>query len=291
MASPGWLYVLGAAGALLGAAGCQTNQGAVLRSIRHDAAPNTEPYQDAGLDTTPADASGIWQPTQGMSWQIQLNGSVDTTLNVDLFDLDLSEGDAIRTLSGLGRVVVCDFSAGSYEDWRNDAAQFPAADLGNPLADYPTERWLDVRDPILLGLMAARMDQAAALGCRGVHPENLDAVLNDSGFPLTRQDQLDYDLSLASLAHARGLSVGFTGGDSELAQGVEPAFDWALSYGCVSAGDCSEVLPFTAAGKVVFLVEPGDASSVPTICPLASSLALNAIIKNPSLDAFRVPCP
>ena len=50
-----------------------------------------------------------------------------------------------KELKAAGRKVICYFSAGSYEPYRPDAADFAAADLGNELVGWPGERWLDTR--------------------------------------------------------------------------------------------------------------------------------------------------
>ena len=46
--------------------------------------------------------------------------------------------------SDLGRKVVCYIDAGTWEDWRPDAAQFTTSLLGRSNG-WPGERWLDVR--------------------------------------------------------------------------------------------------------------------------------------------------
>jgi hypothetical protein len=59
-------------------------------------------------------------------------------------------------------------SAGSFEDWRPDAASFPDDVKGMQLQKW-NETWLDIRkwDPVLKGIMAKRMELAADKGgCR-----------------------------------------------------------------------------------------------------------------------------
>jgi hypothetical protein len=70
-----------------------------------------------------------WHPAPATSWQIQLSGTVDTTPDVQVFALDLFDTDAsiVTSLHQKGAKVVCHVSAGSYEDWRSDAASFPAS--------------------------------------------------------------------------------------------------------------------------------------------------------------------
>jgi len=64
----------------------------------------------------------IWQPQPGTSWQIQYTGTLDLTLNVMVYNLDLFDTpeSVIDDLHSQGRKVMCYFSAGSWEDWRED---------------------------------------------------------------------------------------------------------------------------------------------------------------------------
>jgi hypothetical protein len=66
---------------------------------------------------------------------------------VDAYDLDLFDVSAslIDELHDADRRVICYFSAGSFENFREDADEFLADELGNVLDDFADERWLDVR--------------------------------------------------------------------------------------------------------------------------------------------------
>ncbi|MCA9658406.1 MAG: endo alpha-1,4 polygalactosaminidase, partial [Myxococcales bacterium] len=116
---------------------------------------------------------GLWCPEPGLSWQWQIDGQpIDTSVDVAMYDIDLFEvTDAeLSILKADGRAIVCYFSAGSHEEWRPDADAFPPAAIGEPLDGWPGERWLDVRDPTVRELQAARIEYAAARGCDGVEP-------------------------------------------------------------------------------------------------------------------------
>jgi hypothetical protein len=216
---------------------------------------------------------------------------LDTSLDVAIYDVDLDTSTA--TLDGLraaGRKIICYISVGTDEPWRDDAASFPPAAVGQPLAGYPNERWLDTRDATVRSIMAARLDVAAAKGCNGVDLSSVSPQGADTGFPLTRADAADYARYLAGAAHARGLGAGL-GGGSDIAAEVEPSLDWAFAETCLTDGTCAPFAAFTAARKTVFAVVYGTAADVPTACPPAREAGLNTLIKNRSLDAFRVPCP
>lgn len=232
----------------------------------------------------------IWQPSPGTNWQWQLKGSIDTSFDVEMYDIDLFDApqSVIDQLHADGRVVICYFSAGSWEDWRDDAGDFPASVLGKPLDGWPDEKWLDIRQLDMLGpLMQARLDVAAQKQCDGVEPDNVDGYSNDSGFPLSAADQLAYNQWLAEQAHSRGLSIGLKNDLDQIPQLVD-YFDWALNEQCFEYDECDVLTPFVTAGKAVFGVEyslePAE------FCNQANALNFDWLKKNLDLDAERTAC-
>ena len=162
------ISILFAAGCLSGCAG-EAVSAEAPEQVHLPVVVNVAPTQAAG---------DWWQPAPGTSWQWQLSGEIDTSFNVDMYDIDLFNTPAslISQLQADGHIVICYFSAGSWEDWRPDADQFPAAVLGDNLEGWPGERWLDIRRLDLLApLMAARFDLAASKGCDGIEPDNIEA--------------------------------------------------------------------------------------------------------------------
>ncbi len=225
-----------------------------------------------------------------VSWQIQYTGVIDVDLNVEMFNLDLFDTppDIIETLHQRGIFVMCYFSAGSYEDWRPDASRFPSEILGKEMMGWLGERWLDIRRlDVLAPIMEARLELAVQKGCDGVDPDNVNGYVNDSGFPLTYEDQLAYNIFLAQAAHARGLAIGLK---NDLAQipDLLPYFDWMLNEECFTFRECDQLLPFVQSGKPVFVIEyqlPPQA-----FCSQANQMSLNALHKNLELDAYRTDC-
>ena len=161
-------------------------------------------------EAAPADAQATeerWQPEPGLSWQWQLTGNIDTSYNVDVYDVDAVETPAatVDELHADGRKVICYISAGSWENWRPDREDFPPFVKGRPLGGWPGERWLDIREiDTLRPIMKNRMDVSASKGFDAVEPDNVDGYANRSGFPLTYADQLAYNRMLAEEAHERG---------------------------------------------------------------------------------------
>lgn len=237
----------------------------------------------------PPDAT-IWHPTPGTSWQWQLSGEIDTSFDVAMYDIDLFDTpqSVINTLHEEGRIVICYFSAGSHEEWRPDAAQFPTEVLGAPLDGWEGERWLDIRRIDLLApIMTARLDLAVQKGCDGVEPDNVDGYTNESGFPLSGDDQLAFNRWLAQEAHTRALSIGLKNDLAQISQLVNE-FDWALNEQCFEYDECETLLPFIEVGKAVFGVE--YTGNPDEFCPQANALNLDWLAKNLELDAYQVSC-
>jgi hypothetical protein len=242
---------------------------------------------DAGGDVGP----GIWHPAPGTSWQWQLSGTIDTSVDVTMYDIDLFDTPraTIDALRAAGRVVICYFSAGSLEDWRPDAGDFPRAAVGLPLDGWDGEWWIDVRSAAIRQIMRARLDLAVDKGCDGVEPDNVDGYANDSGFDLRPADQIDYNRHLAAEAHARGLSIGLKN-DLDQVPELVGDFDWALNEECFAYDECDTLLPFLRTGKAVFQVEYGGAQLAQQVCPRANALDFDSLIKKLELDAWRIAC-
>ncbi|MEC5218932.1 hypothetical protein RCH09_003907 [Actimicrobium sp. GrIS 1.19] len=197
-----------------------------------------------------------WVPKVTDTWQWQLHGSINTAYPVSVFDVDLFDAPQ-ATIDGFksqGRRVVCYFSAGSSENFRVDFKQFLPKDLGNTLAGYDNERWLDTRSANVRELMKTRLDLAMAKGCDGVEPDNVDGYDNNPGFPLTPATQLDFNSFLAAEAHVRGLAIGLKN-DIQQISALLPIFDFAVNEQCFEKNECATYAAFVASGKPVFNAE------------------------------------
>lgn len=90
----------------------------------------------------PAQAvTGWWTPGLEVSWQIQLSGNPDIAIAADAYDVDLDETPQakIDELHNRGTKVICYFSAGSAETFRDDYDQFQGH-LGKILDGWEEER-------------------------------------------------------------------------------------------------------------------------------------------------------
>ena len=231
-----------------------------------------------------------WAPVVGATWQYQLEGRIDTSVDADIFDVDLftTRHAAIADLHDRGRHVLCYMSAGSWESYRPDADRFPAVVKGRALDGWPDERWLDVRRlDILKPLMRARLDRCAAKGFDGVELDWIDGYAHDTGFPITKADQLRYDRWLARAAHVRGLVVALKNGGG-LVRDLVAHWDLAVTEECVQYRECWRFRPFLDAGKPVLDAEYALATDA--FCERAAAAGVSAIRKHLRLDTWRATC-
>jgi hypothetical protein len=240
--------------------------------------------------TTTGNRKGRWQPVPGLKWQIQYTGTLDTSLNVDVYNIDLFDisANVISELQSKGKHIICYFSAGSYENWRPDASAFPALVLGRKLDSWAGEKWLDIRQlDILIPIMQARMKLAADKGCHAVDPDNVDGYSNNTGFPLSYNDQLAYNIAIANAAHNLGLAVSLKN-DVEQIKDLVNHFDFAVNEKCFQYDECTMLIPFISAGKAVFGIEYYLSDS--SFCPRANAMNFDFLKKKLSLDAWRKSC-
>jgi hypothetical protein len=191
-----------------------------------------------------------------VTWQWQLSGEINTNYDVDMYDIDLFNADqeVIDALLVRGKEVICYFSAGSYENFRFDADKFNDEDLGNTLDGWEGEQWVDIRSQNVRSIMQDRLDLAVEKNCTGVEPDNVDGYINNPGFDFTAQDQLDYNIFIATEAKKRGLSVGLKNDLNQVKELVS-YFDFAINEQCHYLNECSLLEPFTQAGKNIFNAE------------------------------------
>ncbi len=259
-----------------------------------EASPATETLAPTATSLPPKE---IWLPPLDSTFSWQLGDEVNTTFGADIYDLDAFETEAslIASLHSQGKKAFCYISVGSWEDWRPDAADFPFKIIGNDYEGWLGESWLDIRQIDLLApIMRARLDMCAEKGFDGVEPDNIDLHWADTGFEISYEDQLAYNIWLAEEAHTRGLSIGLKNNEEQVAD-LLPYFDWVLTEDCFADEWCDEISPFIDAGKPVFVAEYSDAMTpeefIADICPQANALGFYVFLKNRNLDEYRGECP
>jgi len=257
-----------------------------------------------------------WHPALNARWQYQLQGvaayastgginvGISATpftggaaVHPSVFDIDLYVDQAIsgnnttldtaavNAIHAAGGKAICYVSAGTWENWRVDANQFPASVQGAKNG-WPGEKWLDIRQTsVLLPIMEARVQKCRQAGFDGVEWDNVDGFSNRTGFPLTANDQLVYDASLANLAHSYGLTVALKN-DVEQVPDLAPYFDYAVNEQCQQYNECGGYTTyFINANKAVFQVE--YKLSQAKFCAKANAGNRNAITK--TFDLFDTP--
>lgn len=253
---------------------------------------NATEENNAAKDSEPT----WWKPGINTLWQWHISGTnIDTSIVVDVFDIDYEETSAstIASLKARGRKVICYMSVGSWEDWRGDKDDFPAIIVGRKYDGWPGEKWLDIRRIDLLGpILEARLDMCRDKGFDAIEPDNMDGYTNKTGFPLTYQDQLTFNIWLADAAHKRGLSIGLKN-NSDQAVDLLPYYDWAMTEDCF-ADDytwCHEMQPFIDAGKAVFVSEYTDTGMrLNKFCDKAISGGFRGILKKRDLGGWWESC-
>lgn len=241
---------------------------------------------------------GDWyRPAPLVTWQWQLTGTVNVSYAVDLYDIDLFDSsiDLIQSLQTANRKVICYFSAGSYENWREDAGAFQPEDLGNALDGWPGERWLDIRNQNVRNIMKARLDLAAQKGCDGVEPDNMDGYTNQPGLDFNAFDQREYNRWLANEAHTRNLSVGLKN-DLDQISALVDYFDFAVNEQCFEYDECDALQPFISRNKPVLNAEykasyVNDTMQRNALCVAALNQQFSTLVLPVNLDdSFRYSC-
>ena len=218
-----------------------------------------------------------WQPTAEapIHWQWQISTPFNANLTdstndfipgVTVYDIDWEQNDedvvaAIHQKGldiGQEYKVIAYLEAGDWTDYREDSDQFPAEVIGHRISGW-SDRWLDIRSPIVRTLIAARLDVIKAKGFDAVEPDCIDGYSNNTGFKLTYDDQIAYNTWIADECHARGLSVGLKC-DIEQAGKSAGVFDWTLNEESYQYNEYEGLKAFTNLNKAVFEVEYGTST-------------------------------
>jgi endo-alpha-1,4-polygalactosaminidase (GH114 family) len=273
---------------------CEMNPGEDSASSTAEPASPTNGVLPTPMTSLVSPSKDWWRPTIGLTWQWQIgNLDIDTSIEADVYDVDLYvDQSVIDELHAKGRKVICYISVGSYEDWRPDKDKFPPEILGKDYEGWHGEKWLDVRQiDKLAPIMLARLDLCKAKGFDAIEPDNMEIYTNNTGFPLTYDDQLKYALWLADEAHKRGLAIGVKNAPDQLKDLVNH-FDFAITEDAFFYGWAEKMNPFIEAGKPVFAAEYTDlAGDFESYCRKSKDLKVSTILKNRGLDAWLRICP
>lgn len=245
-----------------------------------------------------------WQPKPDapIHWHWQLSETFvyprDVLPHVTVYDIDgeLTSAETVAQLHALGPdiKVICYFDAGVFETYRSDAGRFPKSVIGKADVGWDGSYWLDIRQTdILLPIMRDRMQHwCKDKGFDAIEPDETEVWSNDSGFPITKQQNNAYNQQIAAMAHELGLSVGLKGNTSE-APDLWPYFDWTLNEQCWEYAECDKIRDsFIAHGKAALNIE----YNVNPDCTTANAWHLNSARRDlnlvgPTNAAYRYqPC-
>src|SRR5437764_5216668 len=172
----------------------------------------------------PTSCVGCWQPPVGARLQYQLQGvsayastggiNVDITavpaeggaaVAPEIFDIDLYVDSAVNgridemntaatsAIHAKGARAICYLDAGTWENWRPDANQYPSVVLGRKNG-WAGERWVYIRRIELLGpILAARAQKCVQAGFDASEWDNVHGYQNRSEFPLSGHQTLQFN--------------------------------------------------------------------------------------------------
>jgi endo-alpha-1,4-polygalactosaminidase (GH114 family) len=235
-----------------------------------------------------------WTPSPSDTFQIQLiNYPPDISIDAGVFELDLFETSqgTIDSLHNSGKKVICYLNAGAWEEYRPDAADFPNVVIGKKYVGWEGERWLDISEyKSFSSIISERFDLAVKKGCDGIDADNINGYLQNTGFPISAQDQIIYNIWLTNQAHQRDLAIGMKNNGGQVSD-LEKYFDFAILEGCAFYDECEDFLLFSKNGKTVFQIEYTDElSSLEDFCGPSRENGYVGIFKNRSLDSWIRSC-
>lgn len=227
-------------------------------------------------------------------WDIRLSdGDLTGLPDITVLEIDGAGATAedVAWLRAEGIVPICYINAGAWEEWRDDADAYPEEIIGAAYPGWEGERFVDIRRLDLLEpILEARLDDCASKGFAAVDPDNVDTYDTETGFPLTKADQLAFNRWLAQAAHDRGLAVGQKNAP-DLADDLAGLFDFAVTEDCVVDNWCAEMEPYAALGKPVLMVEYTDRGySAGDLCEMAAGTFGAVVIKGRDLGAWSAHC-
>lgn len=242
-----------------------------------------------------------WQPRadENLRWYWQLQDPIVTSHKVDVYDVDIDTPQAeLDLLKSRGVKLICYFSVGTVELWRDDATLFPKDIVGERYDGYEDEQWLDISNiDALASVMRARLDRCAAKGFDGIEGDNVDAFYQENrsasgvvtglgtSFGITRQQSADYVLWLARESHQRGLGFGLKNAEA-LVKDVIDQVDWMITENCFVDNWCEDAQLFVTANKPVFMAEYVELlPDFSSACISARAFGYSAIYRDTGLTA------
>ena len=242
----------------------------------------------------PQKAAATWLPVPNGALHWQLQGDVVPAPGTKVIDSDLFDTPAkqVKKWRDQGLYPVCYVNVGAFEDWRDDASDFPDDVIGAVYDGWQGERWLDVHHfTKFASIIEARLDLCARKGFLAVEPDNIDGYDNETGFDITRDDQVTYLHWLIDQAHKRQLAIGQKNAP-DLIDELVGDMDFALLESAWRDDFLSDYIPYRRQNKPVFAVEyREDGASLAAICPDIKQYGFVGMVVNYDLAGQVETCP
>ena len=209
------------------------------------------------------------------SWVLNAWGPqepLSTPGDLVLLDANLRSAAEIKQQKAQGKKVVCYISAGTIENWRDDAKQaMSTVALGNKYKGWGgTEQWVNVLQwETAKPIMSKRISEAASKGCDAIEVDNIDCYDYGSGCVAgaskseLKAKSVEYITWLANTAHSKGMGVAMknVNGPSDVPS-IAKLGDMAIEEANPIPSEWKNFKSFMDQGKLVVSVQyrPVDCS-------------------------------
>ncbi|KAJ4357942.1 uncharacterized protein N0V89_002519 [Didymosphaeria variabile] len=230
----------------------------------------------------------------------QLKAATGAVLDIDFEDNDSELKKTKGWIKELAKTktVVCYFSAGTYEPWREDQELFKPADYRKKM-DKWDKWWLDLKSANVKTIIETRNKRAAEARCHAIDPDNINSYSNDSKgkphqdrFSYDNQVYIDYVRWLSATATKYNLSTGLKNA-LKISNNALNVIEFAVNEQChetdpndkESNWDYPDYATFTQAGKAVFNIKYHNDKNIYCKDPTDPPINLSTVLKPMGLDA------
>jgi hypothetical protein len=219
-----------------------------------------------------------------------------------IYDIDgiINPASTVAALHTMGKHVVCYIEVGAAGNYYSAAseglsetyfAQLRGAGVfGNRVSGYP-EFYLDIRSTSTVSIIESMIkQQCAAKGFDAVETDIDTEYESDSGFALTKADEVTYMMTLADYIHSLGMGWWIKNPDDtgdNFASDMYNLADAVLTEQCNQYSSCSLLHEYVG-HKAVFNAEYALAPS--RFCGHDDTRGFNGAQFNVALTGVRRPC-
>ncbi|OUM60832.1 glycoside hydrolase family 114 protein, partial [Piromyces sp. E2] len=152
-------------------------------------------------------------------------------------DVHSTKKETIAKYHSAGKKVICYFSAGSYENFREDkeAMKKVSGLISSENLDGWDEKYFNIKKSGIKPIMEKRIKLAAEKHCDAIEADNLDVCQNVEKIELSTRDCVTYAKWLAKTAHKYDVSIGLKN-SKYIAEQVAGEFDFAINESCFTHG-------------------------------------------------------